>query len=178
MTRALLVIICLALVALALWGMRRGWRARAARQADLAAPPTVPTCLGPAELRATGLYVGTTGAGSWQDRVVHADLGLRADAVLTLHPEGVLVERQGASAIFLPAADLVGARLAPGLAGKVVGAGGLLVVRWRLATSGAGSAAELDTGFQADDKSAYPGWVRAIEERVNAVSGTGTGATG
>ena len=63
-------------------------------------------------------------------------------------------------AMFLPVRNLVGARLATGLAGKVVGAGGLLVVSWRLGE------AELDTGFHPDDKAAYPDWVRAINAEV------------
>ena len=53
-------------------------------------------------------------------------------------------------------------RLAPGLAGKVVGARGLLVVRWRLADW------VLDTGFRADDERGYPDWLRAIAGLVLA----------
>ncbi|MGH8963038.1 MAG: transporter [Jatrophihabitantaceae bacterium] len=157
MTRAWLVVICLLLLALALLGMWRGWRNRAARQSDLADLPAVPSDLGAATLATlAGLYVGTTFASSWQDRVVHRGLGRRASATATLYPSGVRIDRVGAGPIFLPAAAIVGARLAPGLAGQVVGAGGLLVITWRLGD------AELDTGLRADDKAAYPDWVRAI----------------
>ncbi len=108
-----------------------------------------------------GMYVGTAYASSWQDRVVHGGLGARAAATASLHRDGVLFERQGAESVFIPATDVVDARLAPGLAGKVVGAGGLLVVRWR---AGGARDAELDTGFRADDKASYPDWVMKINE--------------
>jgi hypothetical protein len=160
MIRTLLVLLCVAFLLLMLLGMRRGWRNRMARQSALPALPAPPAMLAPATLTASGLYVGTTFAASWQDRVVHEGLGLRADTTASLHPDGVLLERQGAAPIFVPATAWIRARLAPGLAGKVTGDGGLLVLRWRLGD------AELDTGFRADDKTAYPEWVRTINAKV------------
>ena len=159
MTRLLLVLACVLLAALAVWGMRAGWRHRAQRQAHLPSLPLRPDALGEPRIAAvTGLYVGTTFATSWQDRVVHAGLGSRAAATVALYPEGVLVDRVGEQPVFIPAASIVGVRLAPGLAGKVVGEGGLLVVRWRLGDT------ELDTGFRADDRAAYPVWIRTAED--------------
>ena len=156
MTRLLLVLGCVAVVLLALAGMWFGWRNRARRQAFLPALPDLPDDLGTPTMTSTGLYVGTTFADSWQDRVVHAGLGARAYGSATLYPTGLLIERDGAEPVFVPRADLLGVRLAPGLAGKVMGDGGLLVARWRLGDS------ELDTGFRADDKSSYPDWIRAL----------------
>lgn len=162
MTRALLVVVCLALVLLVVAGMRRGWRNRAASQAGLAPLPAVPSDLSDPLLASTGLYVGSSFASSWQDRVVHAGLGVRADGRAVLYPNGLLLERTGAAPVFIPRVNWVEARLAPGLAGKVTGSGGLLVLRWRL------GGAELDTGFRADDKTAYPDWVRALNPKVDA----------
>lgn len=165
--RTVLVLLCFALVVLAVLGMRRGWTNRARRQASLPPLPAVPADLGePLLPPLTGSYVGTTFASSWQDRVVHGGLGTPADAVASCHPAGLLVRRQGAAAVFVPAEAVVEARLAPGLAGAVVGAGGLLVVRWRLGE------AELDTGFRADDKTGYPTWVRRLNRP--AVTGKAT----
>ena len=110
-----------------------------------------------------GVFVGTTYAASWQDRVAAHGLSTRSNMTATLSESGVLIDREGADAIFIPTASIVEARLAPGLAGKVVGAGGLLVVRWRL------GAAELDTGLRGDDKPVYVEWVRAINEKVKAL---------
>jgi hypothetical protein len=162
MIRAVLVLVCVALVMGALLAMRLGWRRRLDRQSHLPAVPTPPADLGDELQRASGVYVGTTFASSWQDRVLHDGLGERAVTDLVLYASGVLVERVGSAAIFIPASDLVEARLAPGLAGKVVGEGGLLVVRWRLGDT------EVDTGFRADHKSTYPQIVQAINRGVPA----------
>ncbi|MCW2602275.1 MAG: hypothetical protein JWN61_410 [Pseudonocardiales bacterium] len=161
MTRLLLVLATVAFFALALWGMRRGWLARGRRQGDLESPPIPPADLGAQLLQPlTGLYVGSTMAGSWQDRIVAGGLGVRADATATLHAAGVLIARQASEPVFIPAGSIVEASLAPGLAGKVVGAGGLLVIRWRLGGE------QVDTGLRADDKTRYPEWVAALKGLV------------
>lgn len=162
MIRAVLVLGCVALVMAALLAMRAGWRHRLDRQAYLPPVPMPPDGLGEELQRASGVYVGSTFAASWQDRVLHDGLGERAVADVVLYPGGVLVQRVGSGPIFIPAGDVIEARLAPGLAGKVVGDGGLLVVRWRLGD------AEVDTGFRADDKSTYPQIVQAINREVPA----------
>ena len=162
MIRAVLVLVCIALVLLTLVGMRAGWRNRLARQSVLPSLPAAPDDLGSELLRSEGVYVGTTYASSWQDRVVHEGLGERAAGAVVLHQAGLVVERDGAETIFLPREAWLEARLASGLAGKVMGEGGLLVLRWQLGP------AQLDTGFRADDKTTYPAWVEAINERVSA----------
>jgi hypothetical protein len=78
-----------------------------------------------------------------------------------MHPEGVLVQRAGAEPVFVAAGSLVAVRLAPGLAGKVTGDGGLFVLRWRFGD------AELDTGVRADDRTLYPTWVRATQDLID-----------
>ena len=94
----------------------------------------------------TGLYVSTTTAGNWQDRIVAQGLGRRAAGAVRLSAEGVCIEREGESDIFVPAADLVAVGTAPGIAGKVMGmADGVLIIRWSLGD------ATLDSGFRADD---------------------------
>jgi len=161
MMRTLLVLVCVALVLLTFLGMSRGWRNRMARQAVLPALPPVPGDLFGEVLRADGLYVGTSYASSWQDRVVHGGLGERAAATAVLYPSGLLLNRDGTAPLFLPRECWIEARLAPGLVGKVMGEGGLLTVRWQLGN------ALLDTAFRADDKSTYPAWVAAINAKKN-----------
>lgn len=166
MIRTLLVVACLLLFTLCLLGMRRGWRHRARRQSDVAQLPPPPVDPGVALLEPmTGLYVGSTTAGLWQDRVVARELGVRADAVTTLTAAGVLIDRTGAPPVFIPAQTIVGAGVGAGLAGKVLGPGGLLIIRWRLAddSTRSGPATELDTGLRADDKSVYSAWVDALD---------------
>lgn len=158
MTRWELVLGFLVLFALALAGMRLGWRNRGGRQSALPELPVPPVELG-SELAPplTGLYVGSTTATRWQDRIVAGGLGVRADSVLRLGAAGALIERRGATAIFVPAERLIDARLEPALAGKVVGRGGLLVLRWQHGDE------LIDSGLRADDKTLYPAWIRAIE---------------
>ena len=163
MIRTLLVLGCVAFVLLLVLGVRLGWRNRLKRQAVLPALPEAPDELGAALLAPlVGLYVGTTYATSWQDRVVHAGLGRRASASASLYEAGVLIDRVGEESVFISTEQITGARLAAGLAGKVMGQGGLLVISWTLGQD------ELDTGLRADDKTVYPEWVRAIDMEVTA----------
>lgn len=158
MLRLLLTLLVAAVFLLALWGMWRGWRHRQDRQAAvLVAFPAPPTGLGdPLLPEATGVYVGSTTAGDWQDRIAVGDVGHRAAAVLRLHPRGLLVDRTGASPLWIPADAVRDARTDRALAGKVMSADGLLVVRWQLGEH------QLDTGFRGDDKDVYPAWVAAL----------------
>jgi hypothetical protein len=173
MERLLLVLGLLLLLALLVYGLYAGWRHRAARQSGLAELPVLPTDLGP-DLVApmTGLYVSTTTAGNWQDRVVARGLGRRAAGAARLSAEGVCIERDGESDIFLPVTDLVEVTTAPGIAGKVIGqADGIVIVRWRL------GGVALDSGFRADDPDRQLDWIDAaralLAARPTAPSGNG-----
>ncbi|MEO9328561.1 PH-like domain-containing protein [Gordonia aurantiaca] len=147
----------------------RGPKTKAAAQADLIGElPRVPADLG-AELRGpdTGLYVGSTVAPSWQNRVVVGDISDRAAATITEFAAGILIARQGASDIWIPRESIIQVRTDRGLAGKVMGADGLLVIRWVLPTGTA-----IDSGLRADDKTIYPGWVDAFAGQHDSGQGT------
>ena len=143
--------------------MLRGWTRRGRRQTELiGALPAMPDLFGSAvEPPSRGLYVGSTLAPNWLERVAVGDLGYRSKAVLARYPAGILLERSGASPIWIPEESLVGVRTEKALAGKVIagsaggsrGAGGILVIRWRLP-----SGTEIDTGFRGDDRADYPRW--------------------
>ena len=120
----------------------RGWRRRAARQADLPPLPAAPASTGAAIAAAEGSYVTTTREGDWLDRIVVHGLGIRGPARMSVEEAGVRYERQGAAEVFVPAAALVGVRLERGMAGKFVEEGGLVVVTWQHGERG------LDTGFR------------------------------
>ena len=161
-----------ALFALCAAGMWWGWRNRARRQSYLPALPTPPAGLGEALLPpADGVYVSTTTAGDWQNRIVMGQFGFRAAARLSMHPEGLLIERTGASPLWIPVGALLGARTDRALAGKVMGIEGLLVVTWQLGDH------RLDSGFLGDDKEDYGDWIDAV--RSLTAKGTATaGAQG
>ncbi|WP_307802439.1 PH-like domain-containing protein [Cellulomonas fengjieae] len=134
MIRQLASTVVLLLVVLAVfWAMRAGWRART--QKSTALVPRLP--VRPVELGALragpveAVYVSTTRAGDWLDRVTAEGLGVRSPAQVSVHDAGVLITRQGAPDLFVPAAALRGAAAAPGMAGKVVGGDGLVVLTWQ-----------------------------------------------
>jgi hypothetical protein len=137
--------------------MMRGWLRRAQRQAQLIGTlPPLPDSVGPALIPATkGLYVGSTLAPSWLDRVAVGDLGFRAKAVLTRYPEGIMLQRTGAGPIWIPDDAITAIRTELGVAGKVVAREGVLAIRWRLP-----SGTEIDTGFRADNRAEYDRWVK------------------
>ncbi|MFD0927751.1 PH-like domain-containing protein [Williamsia deligens] len=137
--------------------MVRGWRNRGHRQADrIGAFPEVPAAVGAAQVGPhTGLYLGSTIAPSWQDRVAVGDYGDRASAEMSLHPEGILIDRSGANPIWIPRSSVTAIRTERGIAGKVMTADGVLVIRWVLP-----SGTEIDSGVRADDKGVYPQWIR------------------
>ncbi|MBM7461099.1 PH-like domain-containing protein [Rhodococcus coprophilus] len=157
MDRILLTVGFLALWVVLVLLMWKGWRGRARRQKDaIGELPVVPAEPGERLIEpSTGLYVGSTLAPSWQDRIAVGDLGFRANAELSRYRTGVLVERHGASPIWIPQESIRAIRTERGLAGKVMTKDGVLVIRWQLP-----SGTEVDTGFRGDDKSIYPQWTR------------------
>jgi len=155
--RLWLTLAVLAVCVLAGYGLLVGWRHRAQRQAGLPELPSVPEDFGLAlATPLTGLYVCTTTAGNWQDRIVARGLGRRANATAELTADGVLIDRIDDDAIFLPAGSLTAVGTAPGIAGKVMGLpNGVLIVSWRLGD------VELDSGFRADDPQLQADWIAA-----------------
>lgn len=140
MTYALGAIGTLAVIALAYFGMFKGWRHRQQRQADLAELPAVP------EITAEGVegvYVATTSAGDWMDRIAVQELGVRSVADLVVTEAGLLFRRRGAADLFIPAERVTEVRTDRGIAGKVTPeSSGLVVVTWQH------DGRDLDTGFR------------------------------
>jgi len=160
--KILTLVITLPLIALVLVLIGLGWRNRLRRQSDVEQLHAVPEELSLPLAAADGQYVATTTAGDWLDRIAVRGLGIRTNAELTVHPEGVLFERSGAGPLFIPANRLTGVRQDSGMAGKFVEKDGLLVVTWTL------GGRELDTGFRtrrADDK---PAVLEAFQELISA----------
>ncbi len=143
------VLITLAVIAAVIALMLLGWRNRLRRQSEVPAPVPVPAdehgqpVLGaPIGVPYEGVYVCTTTAGDWLDRIAAHRLGIRTNAELEVHGAGVLFGRHGAPDLFIPAADLVSVSRTSGMAGKFVEKDGLLVISWMLGTMA------VDTGFR------------------------------
>ncbi|HVW43476.1 MAG TPA: transporter [Amycolatopsis sp.] len=161
MERVLLVLLIVAFFLLALWGMRVGWRRKARSQSVLVPPfPRTPEDPGEPSLEAKGLYVSTTTAGNWQDRIVTRGMGLRGRVVLRRYPHGVEVDRAGAAGFWIPAESIVDVKRASAIAGKVMGSDSLLVITWRCGD------VELDTGFRGDDHGVYPQWMESLGNEI------------
>jgi hypothetical protein len=145
------------LIAFFIRQMMRGWLRRAQRQVELVGRlPAMPDTVGPALIPATrGLYVGSTLAPSWQDRIAVGDLGFRSKAVLTRYPEGIMLQRTGASPIWIPDESITAIRTERGIAGKALTHEGVLAIRWTLP-----SGTEIDTGFRSDDRRELANWVQ------------------
>ena len=149
MDRLLLTVGTFALCVVCYALMARGWRSRLRRQVDVPAPPRSD---GRAQLlldAVPGLYVGTTAADDWLDRIAVHHLSDRATGELCLAEDGVHVLRDGLPEVFVPRQDLLGASVEQSLAGKVVSTG-MLVLTWRLGQR------EVATAFRADDPAAHP----------------------
>lgn len=144
------------LIAFLIRQMLRGWLHRAQRQVEMIGSlPPLPDTVGPAIVPATkGLYVGSTIAPSWQDRIAVGDLGFRCKAVLTRYPEGIMVQRSGAGPIWIPDESITAIRTERGIAGKALTHDGILAIRWKLP-----SGTEIDTGFRGDDRRELANWV-------------------
>jgi hypothetical protein len=142
-------------IAVAIQLMMLGWRRRAQRQEELIGNlPQVPDQVGMATTTLRGVYVGSTLAPEWNERVTAGDLGYRSKAVLSRYPEGILLERVRANPIWIPQSAITEVRTERGMVGKVAARGGILAIRWRLP-----SGVEIDTGFRAGQRDQYDGWL-------------------
>jgi hypothetical protein len=147
------------LVAFFIRQMMRGWLHRARRQVEaIGKLPALPETVGPAIIPATkGLYVGSTITPSWLNRIVVGDLGFRTKAVLTRYPEGIMVQRAGATPIWIPDESITAIRNERGIAGKTLTHDGILAIRWKLP-----SGTEIDTGFRGDDRRELANWTEDV----------------
>jgi hypothetical protein len=150
----------LLVLAAAYFGMYRGWRNRQSRQADLAPLPPAPED----KLRGIeGVYVATTSAGDWMDRIAVHELGVRSVADLAVGEAGLIFHRQGAADVFIPVDHLTGVRTDRGIAGKVTAEkSGLVVVTWTH------DGRELDTGFRPRRKADTAALTESIATLIGA----------
>ncbi|HWJ84669.1 MAG TPA: hypothetical protein VNR62_04525 [Cellulomonas sp.] len=168
---AISVVVLLAVLALVLWGMRAGWNHRRTRTADLVGVlPVAPAELGSAHgAPIDAVYVSTTAAGDWLDRVVAQDLGVRSPATVSVHDAGVLIARTGAPDVFIPTSTLRTAGTAPGMAGKFVGKDGLVVLTWQPDPA---HERGLDTGLRPQHHADGPVLVDAVSTLIAGTHGT------
>jgi len=133
-SRGTAVAVVLVVIVLAWVLMYVGYRRRVARQAGIASPAAIPAPMAK-RVETDGVevvYVSTTAADDWLDRVAAHGLGARSAAQVLVGREGVAVLRHGADDVFVPAADVRSVRRETMRAGKAVPGAGLLVWDWVL----------------------------------------------
>lgn len=142
-------------IAVAIQLMMRSWQRRSRRQAELIGTlPEMPDEVGAATITTRGSYCGSVMAPTLNERIAAGDLGYRSKAVLTRYAEGIMVERQRAQPIWIPQDSITAIRMERRMAGRVTARIGILVIRWRLP-----SGVEIDSGFRANDRHEYDGWL-------------------
>ncbi len=151
---------CSSVVALWLL-MLKGWRGRRAPAGrPAAAAAAARRSAARSSLPATpGLFVGTTFADDWLDRVAVHDLAHRAAGWLRLDTDGVTVEREGLPDLYLPYGDVE--RRQPRRRPRRQGH---RPRRHGPASTGGSAAALLTSGFRADDHAVH----RRVVDAVNA----------
>ncbi len=161
------VLVLAALAVLGLWGMWHGWQARGRRTAALVpALPDVPADPGAALGEPVeAVYVSSTRAGDWLDRVVAHGLGVRSPARVQVHADGVLLARTGAPDVWVPARALRGVGTSSGQAGKFVGRDELVVLTW---VPDPRTGTPLDTALQVRHDDARPALLAAARTLVAA----------
>ena len=159
MQRLVLTLGTLAFAAVVYAAMLKGWRGRQRRQADLPAPPMASADAAVVTGPVPGLFVGTTGADHWLDRIAVHHLSDRATAALTVREDGVHVDRAALPALFVPWRSIEAVDLETALGGKVVSTG-MLLVTWHL------GARLVRTAFRADDREQHATLLDAITARL------------
>lgn len=104
---------------------------------------------------AGGTYLGTSMAGDWNDQVTVGDIGRQTPATLHLSRAGLLLDRRGASPLWIRATAVRGARTGRAVSGRVLTDDGLLIVTWQLGGH------LLDSGFRGEPE-VYPNWVQTL----------------
>jgi hypothetical protein len=148
--------------------MLKGWRGRQRRQGDLPPPPEAPEGARVLIGATPGLFVGTTSAGDWLDRIAVHALSDRAAGWLTVTDRGVTIEREGLPDLHLPYEHLVDAQPGDALAGKVVGKDGLLLLTWHLGQR------TLQSGFRAADHAQHRRLADAVRAHLPVEAHPGT----
>ena len=132
-SRILLTVVVIAVIALALWGMRRAWIAKANAFRDVPAPieevpagATAVTAMFPARM------AGTTLSGQWLRRVTVHGLGTPRSVVAGVYVEGIRITDEGSFNVWIPREHIDAIRTGRGLAGDVVEPDGMVIITWRL----------------------------------------------
>jgi hypothetical protein len=124
---------CFILACVIVWFvMRSGWKRRGKRQAGIARPTPAPADLGLESASRDLFYVATSRTGDPLDRIVVPGLAFRGRAVVSVHPEGVVLDIAGTQPILIERRNLREVGRATWTIDRVVEPDGLIQLGWRL----------------------------------------------
>jgi len=159
---ALMVLIIVGVLLL----MLRSWRKMRSGDrldlSDLPAPMTdAPQGFKPGEI-IEALFLGTSVHGQWLSKVLIHDLGTRSRARVSWDPRGILIERGGASDIYIPRSSLVEVTLGSGVAGSVRAKDSVVIFVWNLGEY------RIATGVRADTAQGHQLLIGLLESEMSA----------
>ena len=127
--RLLLTLALLVVILLVLWAMLRNWRKRIGRQhwVQVPAPPHGFT----AGERYAARYVASVRTEDWLDRIAARGLGMPGRADVLVGADGLLIERDGETELYLPGTLIEDVGSARGIAQEVYERDGLVAISWR-----------------------------------------------
>lgn len=162
--------------------MWRSWRKRGRRDAGLVAGHPMPNSIGVTLATTEAYYVATTPHDAPLERLAIPGLGFRARAVLTVTKSGMILDLDGNSPVFIPAAfiDAVGA--AQVAIDRAVETDGLVRLSWRLKTPGALTERPADSPSDSHDTQSVDSFFRIINpndrarlaDAIRTLTATGT----
>lgn len=161
-SRLIPTLICCAVVAVLFALMWLGWKNRQRRQNGIAPLAEVPARYDRLEKRVgiPGIYVVTTTMGDWLNRVAVHTLGVKSKADVLVYDDALIIAREGAQDIYIPASDLIAVRTESGITGKFVEKNGLVVVSWSHENT------LLDTGIRTQ----YGEHTSELVEQISAIA--------
>ena len=112
--------------------MRWGWKRRGRRQTGITRPTLAPADLGECLAERDLFYVSTTKASDRLDRIVIGGLGFRGRALVSAHPEGVVLDIAGERPILIERSNLREIGRSTWTIDRVVEKDGLVRLGWRL----------------------------------------------
>jgi hypothetical protein len=121
-----------------------GWMRRRRRQSTIDCPERVPSDLGEVIAQLEGFYVSTTLADDPLNRIAVHGLGFRARATVTVAERGVVIGLPG-NDVFVPTTSIRHVTRAQYTIDRVVEAGGLALLAWRLGD------VEVDSYFRVEE---------------------------
>lgn len=159
---AVMVLIILGIFLLMLRSWRKMRRGDRLGLSDLPAPMThAPQGFEP-DVEIEALFLGTSVHGQWLSKVLIHDLGTRSRARVSWDAHGILIERGGASDIYIVRSSLVEVTLGSGVAGSVRAKDSVVIFVWNLGEH------QIATGVRADTAQGHEQLVGLLESEMNS----------